>query len=1014
MFGSVVALAVCSSFGWTNNAFASGSYISLEVTGESSISLESGVFGQETQSITSSTTNYSGYTLSIKNEGVSTDLVNVDDNSKVIPTISLPSGKTSLLPSEFGVGYGYSKDATNFRPIPGAGTSETLLSASSASQTSDLTNLTFGVRVDNSVSAGMYIKEFVIVALANPAPYTITFDENTTDTVTNMPSPISGVTEGTSVILPSNVPVRYGYKFLGWSLDNFAYQASYSEGDSFVIDRTTNETVTLYAIWEEVCPAEKICYSDNGANSSTKMGRQTVSSQANATLWASNFQRDGYGFAGWNTKMDGSGVQYGPNQTIAIGDVSSEGIWLYANWIQSEGDYQNWNGCPLMEIGEMKALTDSRDNKTYALAKLADDSCWMIENLRLSSNATINADNTNNPASGFVLASSTSQWCTDSTDSCLNQSLVNTVNTTSTVSSMTATNQNIYSYGNYYNWYSATAGNGTVQITTNNETVDGDICPAGWHLPIGGDSTSANTRNFYLLGKALTGVEPNVDTGNNRPYYSGVVYYNTFVEYPNNFITGGQLNSTVNSKGAVGVYWSATNSAGQGLAYRLNMDARSYSVEVNSHNNKYNGYNVRCTIQPSFVVEFDANGGHGTMNPQTIKWDVSTNLQANSFTHDDFVFLGWNTKPDGTGSHYANMESVRNIAPKNEEIILYAEWGEKTCAANTICYSGDGADDGISMGDQTRDDTEPSAIVNVASNTDIVLWAQNFKRAGYGFAGWNTRADGQGANYGPNEKIRLGDVSSAGLHLFANWVASTGDLQNWNGCNAMSVGDVTALTDNRDGNTYAVAKHADGNCWMMENLRLNNTATITAENTNHPVGGFALAAPTNSWCSTADANCINRTILNDTNVANAPAIMTTGRNVNVYGYGNYYNWHTATAGNGLYAMTSGNTYGDICPKGWQLPKGGTSVGSFGALANAMSGGNSLSSWMKYPLNFVYSGGHSGSSTSSRGKSGFYFTATATGSNSVNRLQNEAPSTLNYGGTTGKNAGRTVRCLTLGT
>ena len=66
-----------------------------------------------------------------------------------------------------------------------------------------------------------------------------------------------------------------------------------------------------------------------------------------------------------------------------------------------------------------------------------------------------------------------------------------------------------------------------------------------------------------------------------------------------------------------------------------------------------------------------------------------------------------------------------------------------------ICYDGNG-DDGIGlMADQTAQ-----------AGDSVTLMAPNFSRAGYGFAGWNTRADGTGTNYGPNEVITMPDSGS--------------------------------------------------------------------------------------------------------------------------------------------------------------------------------------------------------------------------------------------------------------
>lgn len=61
-------------------------------------------------------------------------------------------------------------------------------------------------------------------------------------------------------------------------------------------------------------------------------------SGSSVMLRPSNFSKPGYGFAGWNTEMDGLGTNYGPSQTITLGDLSEEGLQLYAKWAQSAED----------------------------------------------------------------------------------------------------------------------------------------------------------------------------------------------------------------------------------------------------------------------------------------------------------------------------------------------------------------------------------------------------------------------------------------------------------------------------------------------------------------------------------------------------------------------------------------------------------------------------------------------------------------------------------------------------
>ncbi len=77
-----------------------------------------------------------------------------------------------------------------------------------------------------------------------------------------------------------------------------------------------------------------------------------------------------------------------------------------------------------------------------------------------------------------------------------------------------------------------------------------------------------------------------------------------------------------------------------------------------------------------FYVHFDANGGTGTMNDQefTIS-DPAVPLTQNAFTRTGYVFRGWNTAADGSGTHYDDEEAVRDLSIiDNDVVTLYADW----------------------------------------------------------------------------------------------------------------------------------------------------------------------------------------------------------------------------------------------------------------------------------------------------------------------------------------------------
>ena len=373
------------------------------------------------------------------------------------------------------------------------------------------------------------------------------------------------------------------------------------------------------------CEGGKICYNPNTALVEGQMGKQTAGNNASVTLYASNFKRDGYGFVGWNDKYDYTGNFYGPNQTItAPSDVSTKGLSLYAVWVKSAGTIQNWNGCSsLTKANEatdifsqsITALTDERDGNTYAVAKLADSKCWMIENLRLAdkdaNNNDINLSSTNTHNPSLPLTNSwwfstandsdtkptsnhlsvttdptQTAWCTTISSNCDDQSMLATNNTTlftSNTASSYSASSNVYSYGNYYNWYSATAGHGKYGSNYGSSfTSPGDICPAGWHLPTGKDATG----EFGLLDIALGGTGA---TSSSSTTPTGATMSGLWRSYPNNFVYSGYVSgSSVYDRNSYGKYWSASVDA-----YYLTFGS-TYVDPGALNTTKYYGWMVRC------------------------------------------------------------------------------------------------------------------------------------------------------------------------------------------------------------------------------------------------------------------------------------------------------------------------------------------------------------------------------------------------------------------------------------
>jgi|GEM_PF-5722708 len=122
----------------------------------------------------------------------------------------------------------------------------------------------------------------------------------------------------------------------------------------------------------------------------------------------------------------------------------------------------------------------------------------------------------------------------------------------------------------------------------------------------------------------------------------------------------------------------------------------------------------------SYNVVFNSNGGTGTMSSQSIVFNTSEALTANSFTRTNYTFNNWNTSSDGTGTSYADTASfTMNVLGDT----LYAQWTATT--EYTITYDDNGGTGGI-----TKDFVYGTYSSVVESNAPTVT------RTGYTNTGW--------------------------------------------------------------------------------------------------------------------------------------------------------------------------------------------------------------------------------------------------------------------------------------
>ena len=147
------------------------------------------------------------------------------------------------------------------------------------------------------------------------------------------------------------------------------------------------------------------------------------------------------------------------------------------------------------------------------------------------------------------------------------------------------------------------------------------------------------------------------------------------------------------------------------------------------------------------------------------------------------------------------------------------------------------------------------------------------------------------------------------VRCVSDTVAKQPTMQNFSSDDfaSMSVGESITLPDSRTGTSYTVkmlSLNGTKTLWMMSNLKLPGGTKLTTSDSN-VTADYTLPSDTGSsgW---VDDYC-------------KPYMATAGGEY-------YYNWPAATARTNSTSSTSGgcsndtgNSVGDICPKGWRLP-----------------------------------------------------------------------------------------------
>ena len=225
-----------------------------------------------------------------------------------------------------------------------------------------------------------------------------------------------------------------------------------------------------------------------------------------------------------------------------------------------------------MEDNTTYNLIDNRDNHSYAVAKLKDDNIWMAENLDLGRTAlTIDLTNANTNLSTTITASTFNSWIKSSGTASIPTAELIPITGTDSVSNAP--------YGTLYNFCAASAGTICGAEGTKNDDAEYDLCPAGWRLPTGGDSSSEfrNLIQKFDWRESYTKMRASIADGGAA------------------FTLAGAFSTTPQDQNSYGNYWSSTSCPYNFVMYSLSLNDSGEHVWNDSQSNDI-GQSVRCIV----------------------------------------------------------------------------------------------------------------------------------------------------------------------------------------------------------------------------------------------------------------------------------------------------------------------------------------------------------------------------------------------------------------------------------
>ena len=474
----------------------------------------------------------------------------------------------------------------------------------------------------------------------------INYDRNKFDVTFNSggalttPATLSGVKYESTIAMPIGIS-KPGYTLSGWFTEE-----SFENEWNFTTSKVSSN-MTLYAKWE----ANKYTVEFEGNTGTGTMAIQEFTFDKMQNLTLNTFMKDNYAFVGWNTLVDGSGTSFTDGQAV-INLLESGTIKLHAQWSQN----------------------------FHKVNYLANTGIGLMNSIDVNHGSTLTI-----PASSFTkVNSSFTHWNTEIDGSGTTYKVGDLLDPL-TLTKLQQGEINLHAQWsqNFFTIsYDKTTGIGVMDPVNVNQ----------------GDTLTIPDTVFTKLGYGFTSWNTEID-GSGKAYNAGDILDPTtvsrllqgnitlfaqwkandyIVEFNPNQGTGNMENQTLT--------YDVTNNLDLNKFTRDGYTFAGWNTIANaSTGNLTDGQSV-SNLVPSgsvtlyaqwkannYTVEFNSNTGNGIMNNQTFEYDVQTMLTTNTFTKDEYTFVGWNTKEDGSGTSYVDGQNVINMLVSGSQV-LYAQW----------------------------------------------------------------------------------------------------------------------------------------------------------------------------------------------------------------------------------------------------------------------------------------------------------------------------------------------------